>query len=54
MTRDQIVAAMVAELTRQANEDKAGTPYFDGDNVREALIDGRVDLEALADAVLKA
>lgn len=40
-----------AELQRQADADYTGGPYLDMDDDRSAVIDGRVDLVALAAAV---
>lgn len=48
-----IMEAMVRELRRQSEEDRAGTPYFDpDDDLTAAVIDGVVDLEKLAEAIL--
>lgn len=52
--RQVIRQAMVRELRRQANEDRAGTPYFDPDDGAVAIIDGEVDLEKLAAAIAEA
>lgn len=49
-----ILDAMVLELRRQANEDRAGTPYFDPETLTAAVIDGPVDLEKIAEAIAKA
>lgn len=49
--KQAIMDAMVRELRRQANEDGPDTPYFDSDTLTDAVIDGRVDLEKLAEAI---
>jgi len=50
-----LVEAAVGELDRQAQEDREGAPYVDGDNgPADFLIDGRIDLEALALAIAAA
>lgn len=52
--REAIVKAMVQELRRQAEDDCAGTPYFDPSPPSAATIDGLVDLEKLAEAIERA
>jgi hypothetical protein len=51
--RHAIIAAIRQELRRQADDDRAGTPYVyvDVDKPNLALIDGVVDLEKLAEAI---
>ena len=45
---------IVAELRRQHDASGAtGLGYLDLDNLRAAMIDGQVDLQALADAIDK-
>jgi hypothetical protein len=46
-----ILEKIKAELQRQANAAREGAPYVDMDNERSAIIDGRVDLVALAAAI---
>lgn len=43
---------IIDELRRQADASRAGgLGYFDPENPREAVIDGRVDLVALSEAL---
>lgn len=47
-----IVEAILVELRRQNDDDRMGTgPYLDADYPEDAIIDGHVDLVALARAV---
>lgn len=49
--RDLIIAAIRAELERQANLDQADTPYLYNESGEETGIDGTVNLGGLADAI---
>lgn len=52
---DAAVKAALAELNRQHQEDREGTPYvFDDDQVTSVGIDGRVDLVKVVEAILAA
>jgi hypothetical protein len=56
--KDAIKAAVLADLKRQALEDRHGAPWidntFDPATDRTLMIDGHVDLDALAEAVDRA
>ncbi len=40
-----------SELRRQSDLHQCGVPYFDDKDIRSAIIDGHVDLVALAAAI---
>ncbi len=55
MNAREIRDVIVLELSRQAEEDRAGTPYFDFSPTEPiAIIDGEVDLDKLAEAIERA
>lgn len=48
-----VVEAIIAELQRQRDASRAhGIGWLDADNPKAAVIDGQVDLESLARAVI--
>lgn len=54
MTIDEMVAVIAAELTRQAREDGMFSPYVDVRSPTDTIVDGHVDIRALAEAIVKA
>jgi hypothetical protein len=51
---DRTVTALIAELERQAQEDRPDTPWVEADDPASAMIDGRVDLRSLASQLILA
>lgn len=55
MSVNVVKNALLTELRRQANEDRGGTPWFDPEpDGSVAIIDGEVNMDKLAEAVVKA
>ncbi len=55
MTRDQLIAVIISELSRQSQDKRHDTPYLydtDDDNYNWG-IDGHVKIDELADAILE-
>lgn len=51
--KERILKALVANLNRQSQEPREGSPFVDTDDARDAIIDGHVNLEMLAEGIAK-
>lgn len=52
MSKEELVSIIIDELSRQGQEERMWTPYVDAHDPAEVNIDGRVDITAVADAIL--